>query len=215
MFLAAGAALLLIGGYQQIRGNTSADDGRSQTSTGPSSGSNSSAARPTETGSARPSNGSKPPEVKSAGPLRPGDPARVSVPSLGVTARVLRIRASNRALIPPSNPRMLGWWSDGARPGAAKGAAVITGHTVHDGGGAFDHLGELAVGDTVTVTTTRNRTLRYRVASVTVYRKKTLARQAARVFSQSGPGRLVLVTCEDWDGTGYLSNSVVIAKPAR
>ena len=139
---------------------------------------------------------------------------RVSVPSLGVSAPVLRIRARDRALIPPSNPRLVGWWSDGARPGAAKGSAVITGHTVHDGGGAFDHLGKLTTGDAITVTTTRQRTLRYVVTSVTTYRKKALAGQATRVFSQSGPGRLVLVTCEDWDGTAYLSNAVVIAKPA-
>jgi hypothetical protein len=33
------------------------------------------------------------------------------------------------------------------------------------------------------------------------------------VFAQDVPGRLVLVTCEDWDGSGYLSNAVVIATP--
>jgi hypothetical protein len=40
-----------------------------------------------------------------------------------------------------------------------------------------------------------------------------LAKQAAQIFDQSVPGRLVLVTCEDWNGTTYLSNAVVIAKP--
>jgi LPXTG-site transpeptidase (sortase) family protein len=108
---------------------------------------------------------------------------------------------------------MVGWWSDGARPGAAKGSAVITGHTVHDGGGAFDDLGQLTTGDAVMVTTGRG-TIDYVVSSVTTYRKKALAKQAARVFDQSVPGRLVLVTCEDWDGTAYLSNAVVIATPA-
>jgi LPXTG-site transpeptidase (sortase) family protein len=125
---------------------------------------------------------------------------------------VLGIRARGGVLIPPSNPRLVGWWSDGARPGAAKGSAVITGHTVHDGGGAFDDLDQLTAGDTVTVTTERG-TIEYVVSSVTMYRKKALAEQAARVFDQSVPGRLVLVTCEDWDGTAYLSNAVVIANP--
>lgn len=216
MALAAGAVLLLIGGYQQLRSSSPAADGRQQTTAGPSSVSGS-VTPPASAGPAHPSpkptKPAPPPEVRSAGPLRPGDPVRVSVPSLGISARVLRIRARDRALIPPSNPRVLGWWSDGARPGAATGAAVITGHTVHDGGGAFDHLGELTAGDAITVTATGQRTLRYVVASVTVYRKKALAKQAARVFNQSGPGRLVLVTCEDWDGTAYLSNAVVIAKP--
>jgi LPXTG-site transpeptidase (sortase) family protein len=136
----------------------------------------------------------------------------VSVPSLGVSARVLGIRASGGALVPPSNPRLVGWWSDGARPGAAKGSAVITGHTVHDGGGAFDDLDQLTAGDAVMVTTERG-TIDYVVSSVTVYRKRALAKQAAQVFDQTVSGRLVLVTCEDWDGTAYLSNAVVIANP--
>jgi LPXTG-site transpeptidase (sortase) family protein len=134
------------------------------------------------------------------------------VPSLGVSARVLSIRARGGTLVPPSNPLLVGWWSDGARPGAAKGSAIITGHTVHTGGGAFDDLDRLATGDTVSVTTGRGA-ISYVVSSVTVYRKKTLAKQAARLFDQSVPGRLVLVTCEDWDGTAYLSNAVVIAVP--
>jgi len=139
---------------------------------------------------------------------------RVSVPSLGISARVLGIRARGGSLIPPSNPRLVGWWSDGAQPGAAKGSAIITGHTVHDGGGAFDDLGRLRAGDAVKVTTGRG-TITYVVASVTTYRKKALAKQAARVFDQSIPGRLVLVTCEDWDGTAFLSNAVVIANPKK
>ncbi|MFC0626009.1 class F sortase [Kribbella deserti] len=215
--LAAGAVLLLIGGYQQLRSNTSAADGRQQTSAGPSSVPRTSPAKSTSADPARPSpkptRPTPPAEIRNTGPLKPGDPVRVAVPSLGVSANVLRIRARDRALIPPSNPRLIGWWSDGARPGAATGAAVITGHTVHDGGGAFDQLDEVTVGDAITVTTTGQRTVRYVVASVTIYRKKALAKQAARVFNQSGPGRLVLVTCEDWDGTAYLSNVVVIAKP--
>jgi LPXTG-site transpeptidase (sortase) family protein len=115
-------------------------------------------------------------------------------------------------LIPPSNPRLVGWWSDGARPGATKGSAIITGHTVHTGGGAFDNLDRLRAGDSVKVATAK-RTISYAVVAVTTYRKRALAKQAAQIFDQSVPGRLVLVTCEDWNGTTYLSNAVVIAKP--
>jgi LPXTG-site transpeptidase (sortase) family protein len=129
-----------------------------------------------------------------------------------VSARVLGIRASGGQLIPPSNPRLVGWWSDGARPGAAKGSAIITGHTVHTGGGAFDNLDRLRAGDSVKVTTAKG-TISYAVVAVTTYRKRALAKQAAQIFDQSVPGRLVLVTCEDWNGTTYLSNAVVIAKP--
>jgi LPXTG-site transpeptidase (sortase) family protein len=82
------------------------------------------------------------------------------------------------------------------------------------GGGAFDDLDRLRPGNRLRVGT-RAGVIDYEVTRVTIYRKSTLAQHAARVFSQSVRGRLVLVTCEDWDGTTYLSNAVVFAKPAR
>lgn len=89
---------------------------------------------------------------------------------------------------------------------------MITGHTVHDGGGAFDNLDELAPGSVIVVSTVRG-SVRYRVATVTTYRKATLAKRAAQLFDQGVGGRLVLVTCEDWNGEVYLSNVVVVAQP--
>ena len=53
------------------------------------------------------------------------------------------------------------------------------------------------------------------VESVEVYRKGTLAGRAAELFSQEVEGRLVLLTCEEWDGTRYLSNVVVTAVPVE
>jgi LPXTG-site transpeptidase (sortase) family protein len=67
-------------------------------------------------------------------------------------------------------------------------------------------------GDEVRVRTEKG-VIDYRVTQVRIYRKATLARDAQEVFSQTGPGRLVLVTCEDWDGSKYLSNVVVYADP--
>ena len=67
-------------------------------------------------------------------------------------------------------------------------------------------------GRTSSVTTSRGA-LRYQVTSVTTYRKQTLAGHAARFFDQGVPGRLVLITCEDWNGKVYLSNVVVIGPP--
>ena len=110
------------------------------------------------------------------------------------------IRTEDGALTPPSDPQQVGWWSDGARPGAAEGAAVVTGHTVHTGGGAFDDLDTLAPGDRVLVRSASDD-LAYRVASVEVLSRDELARRSADVFGRTGPPRLVLITCEDWDGT--------------
>jgi LPXTG-site transpeptidase (sortase) family protein len=112
--------------------------------------------------------------------------------------------------VPPSDPHLLGWWADGAKPGAVKGTAVVTGHSVHTGGGVLDDLETVRAGDEVTVRTDREN-LRYVVQRAHIYGKGALEELAAHVFNQDVPGRLVLVTCEDWNGERYLSNIVVTA----
>ena len=141
----------------------------------------------------------------------PGAPRKVLIPALGVAAQVVPIKAPNDTLVPPADPQQLGWWADGARPGAERGSALVTGHTVHTGGGALDDLEQLTPGQRVVVRTDRGR-VAYEVDRVRVYSKGRIARDAERLFSQDVPGRLVLITCEDWDGSRYLSNVVVIAE---
>jgi LPXTG-site transpeptidase (sortase) family protein len=145
---------------------------------------------------------------------RPGAPVRVRIPGLGVNAPVVPIGTRDDTLVPPGDPSRLGWWSEGARPGAKVGSALVTGHTVHTGGGALDDLETLRPGDRVVVRTREGR-IPYAVARVEVFSKGTVADHAERLFSQEVPGRLVLVTCEDWDGSRYLSNVVVLARPVR
>ncbi len=140
-----------------------------------------------------------------------GQPTRLVVPKLAIDAPVIDISVVNRTLTPPSDPQTLGWWSEGAAPGALRGGALITGHTVSSGGGAFDDLETLKPGDRVRVRTPEG-VIPYTVSGVTIYRKATLARDAERVFSQTGPGRLVLITCEDWNGRIYESNAIVFAE---
>jgi LPXTG-site transpeptidase (sortase) family protein len=142
----------------------------------------------------------------------PGAPRRMRIPALGVNVPVVPVHAPGGTLVPPSDPQELGWWADGAEPGAKRGSALVAGHTVHDGGGALDHLGTLAPGSGIVVTTARG-TIRYRVTQVRDYRKGTLADDAPRLFSQRVAGRLVVVTCTDWNGVTYLSNTVVTAVP--
>lgn len=143
----------------------------------------------------------------------PGAPRRVVIPRLQVDTAVVPIKAPNDTLIPPADPLRLGWWAGGARPGAATGSALVTGHTVHTGGGALDELETLERGDRVLVRTDHRR-IRYRVSDVEIFSKGAVARHAERLFDQDVPGRLVLITCEEWDGTRYLSNVVVTAIPS-
>ena len=139
-------------------------------------------------------------------------PLRLRVPALGIEARVLPVPVTDGTLVPPADPQELGWWRDGAGIGAIRGAALITGHTVHTGGGAMDHLADLEVGAEVTVETRAGETA-YRVVSVTYYPKQTLADHAVEVFAQTGPHRLVLITCDQWNGSAYDGNTVAVAQP--
>ena len=141
-------------------------------------------------------------------------PANVTVPALGIAAPVVPVAAVDGVLTPPSEPDLLGWWKDGALTGDARGSALVTGHTVHTGGGALDDLEHLAPGDTVLVDGEGTR-VHYRVVSVRVLSKEQLAAAATELFDQEGRPRLVLVTCEDWNGAGYDSNVVVTAVPDR
>jgi len=145
-------------------------------------------------------------------PRRPGDPLRLVIPDLDVDARILPILAPGGVLTPPADPGLIGWWADGARPGAGRGSALVTGHTVSTGGGVLDDLEELEDGDTIRVRSSRKQTT-YAVEDVEILAKGDLADRAEQLFSQAVPGRLVVVTCEDWTGQEYLSNVVVTATP--
>jgi LPXTG-site transpeptidase (sortase) family protein len=139
---------------------------------------------------------------------------RVRIPRIGVDAPVVPIKSNeDRVLNPPRDPSVVGWWSDGAAPGEPRGSAVLVGHTIrNNGGGVFDHVRDLSRGDAIEVEGW-DPTLTYRVKSIDVLSKAELARNAEEIFARSGAGRLVIITCEDWDGNAWRSNIVTIAAP--
>jgi LPXTG-site transpeptidase (sortase) family protein len=164
-----------------------------------------------------------PPVEQSEVPLDPADsqaeaisgPYTLRIPRIGVDAPVVAIQSNeDRVLLPPRDPGIAGWWSDGAAPGEPEGSAVLVGHTVrNNGGGIFDDVGTLRRGDTIEVVGS-NSALTYRVQSVDVLSKDEVARDAEQIFTQSGPGQLVVITCDDWDGTAWQSNIITVAVPA-
>jgi LPXTG-site transpeptidase (sortase) family protein len=131
-----------------------------------------------------------------------------------VDAPVVPIQSNeDRVLNPPRDPSVVGWWSDGAAPGETRGSAVLVGHTVRNkGGGVFDNVGDLGRGDAIQVKRSGS-TYGYRVKSIDVLSKAALARNAEEIFAQTGAGRLVIITCDDWDGGAWRSNIVTIATP--
>ncbi|WP_310964363.1 class F sortase [Nocardioides terrisoli] len=144
---------------------------------------------------------------------RPAAPVRLLVPSLHIDAPIVPIEVTGDTLDPPSNPREVGWWRGSAKPGSFTGQTVITGHTVHTGGGQMDHLGSIKQGGIIKIVTPLD-TMWYRETSVVVYSKEQLSRHAQDLFSQKRKhNRLVLITCTGWTGVEYTSNVIVFAKP--
>ena len=144
--------------------------------------------------------------------LDPADPVLLLVPSVGIEAPVVPIALSEDLVLdPPRDVEAVGWWNRSAQPGSDTGSTVIAGHSVHTGGGALDPLREASRGAVVDVRTAAG-TMRYLVTRKVVYDKDELAVNAVSVFGQEGgEGRLVLVSCTDWDGSAYASNVVVYA----
>ena len=111
----------------------------------------------------------------------------------------------------PENIKRVGWWRDGAEPGAANGTVLLGGHvdSAKDGAGAFYALKSARSGDVVQLDARR-----YRVTSVRRVKKDALP---ASIYTRGGPARLVLVTCGgpfDNKAGHYRDNIIVTAVPA-
>lgn len=144
---------------------------------------------------------------------RPAAPEQLLVRSLGIKAPILPIDVVDNVLTPPSDPQTVGWWELSARPGAKHGNTVVTGHTVHTGGGQMDRLGQVRRGALVQIRT-RAGMMNYEATKVFVYTKTQLAEHAVELFTQERKhNRLVLITCTGWTGSDYTSNVIVFARP--
>jgi len=122
-----------------------------------------------------------------------------------------------RLVVIPEDVRRAGWYEPGVEPGADAGSAVLVGH-VDDrtqGLGTFAVLRELSAGDEVTVRTASGAQLRYDVLSLEQFDKQEVPMD--RLFTRSGPHRLVLISCAgSFDpSTGSYSDNVVVTAVPR
>ncbi|HJQ43389.1 MAG TPA: sortase [Jatrophihabitantaceae bacterium] len=147
-------------------------------------------------------------------------PNRVEIPRLHAIAPVVRVaNTADRLLEVPLDPKVVGWWQNGAKPGAKTGTAILDGHINYAGvQGTLAKIGTLNPGDDVIVygiTAGKHRTMHFKVTGVRIYRKTALP--YAEIFDQKSIGRLALVTCggEFDSSTGnYEENIVAFAVPA-
>jgi hypothetical protein len=146
-------------------------------------------------------------------------PNRVEIPKLDEQAPIVKVGTTpDNELDVPIDPRVVGWWSPGAKPGAKKGTAVFAGHINYSGvTGALAEIGTLDPGDTVFVYGKHHgqqTKIKYTVTGVRTYHKTHLPYQ--QIFDQNVPGRLALVTCGgpfDASTGNYLDNIVAYAVP--
>lgn len=138
----------------------------------------------------------------------------VRLPDGGV-ARLVRQDVQNGVLPVPAQLTQAAWW--GADLQAERGASVFAGH-VNWGGriGPFAELWTARIGQEVTVTDFDGKTTVYRISQLFSLDKDELPQRAPDLFAQTGPHRIVLVTCGgEWVGgaQGYAENRVVLADP--
>ena len=144
-------------------------------------------------------------------------PTSLQIPSLGIDAPVssIGIDLATGDLGVSPDIHKLGWWRDGAAPGARSGAVLIAGHvdSATAGAGALFPLKNARPGALVQVTMSNGQTRSYRVLSVHLYLKRDLPLD---VYSQTGPPRLVIVTCGgpfDTATRHYDDNVILTAVP--
>ena len=130
---------------------------------------------------------------------------RLSIAAIGVDAGILPVgvtRAGSLAI--GGSVRDVYRWRDGVRPGQP-GSAVLAGHTWSKGDGVFDRLGALRPGHRVRVGSARFEVTRVRRVT------RMSPEAVARLFSDRGRPRLVLITCGDRDDlTGVYRTRIIV-----
>jgi hypothetical protein len=149
--------------------------------------------------------------------LGPGqEPVRLTLAQQHIDAPVVPVGVlPGGGLEVPDDPAVLGWWRDGARPGAGRGTVVIDGHvdTRRQGPGALYRLRDMPLGALVELTGAAGAQ-RYVVRAVHSYPKAALPPD---LFDRTGRPRLILISCGgsfDNATRQYADNIVVYAVPA-
>jgi sortase A len=136
--------------------------------------------------------------VNTAQAAAPFAPARLTIPSIGVDARVEQVGKKAGSMATPKDYNDVAWYEYGGRPGGP-GNAVFAGHVNNalTTAGVFMHLEKLSIGDYVTVADTEGKTLVYKVKAIDQY--KVDEAPAASIFAATGPSQLILITCDgEW-----------------
>ncbi|MBF4462745.1 MULTISPECIES: class F sortase [unclassified Rathayibacter] len=159
--------------------------------------------------------------VASEAPPVAGQPEALRIPSVGLDATVRTLSVDPGSVVDPPGPDDAYWLSDyGVAGPAATNTVYLAGHSYRRGGAVFNPLldppherSAVATGDAIEVQTPE-AVYRYTVTDVQRYDKATVGSEDE--LWRRVPGRLVLVTCFQYDdGQASTQNLVVYASLDR
>lgn len=142
-------------------------------------------------------------------------PEQISLPDIGVDgAEIIPVGLEDNGELEVPGADTVGWYQFGVGVGGGQGSAVLAAHIAFNGrNGVFVELAESSAGDQVVVSR-GGIDIRYEIESVAQYGKFDLP--VDDLFDESGPERLVLITCGGSFNPSlrsYDDNIVVIATP--
>ncbi|KJC63589.1 hypothetical protein TZ00_13725 [Agreia bicolorata] len=148
----------------------------------------------------------------------PGQPLRIQIQAVGLDADVRAMGVPESRELDPPGPYRAYWISDyGVAGPASTNTTYLAGHTYRDGSAVFNPLldvpqsaGAVSPGESIVITTPEGD-VSYTIESTELY-DKTSVEQQTKLWEQV-PGRLVVVTCFQYNGgTSSSQNFVVYAQ---
>ncbi|MFJ6697918.1 class F sortase [Streptomyces sp. NPDC091272] len=144
-------------------------------------------------------------------------PRRLDIPSLGISAPVApRGLDAHGAVDPPpyEQPKVVGWYRDGARPGA-RGVTLLVGHVdTRSKPAVFYGLSSARPGERVKITGADGSVTEFTVDDVQVFSRDKFDAKKAYGPRKDGRAELRLITCGgtyDHAARSYTANVVVSA----
>ena len=120
-------------------------------------------------------------------------PVKVSIPAVGLSARVVPVGLTGNGQVQMPDPSVAGWYRLGPAPGAV-GPAVLVGHVdTLQGPGVFYRLTAVHPGDQVVVVRADGSRARFVISGVTVMKKTAFPTSA--VFGPTRADTIRLITC--------------------
>src|SRR3954469_6635226 len=135
---------------------------------------------------------------------------KVSIPAVGLSARVVPVGLTNTGHIDMPHPSVVGWYRPGLPADAASRPAVLIGHVDSQHGPAvFYRLSGVRPGETVNVLRADGSRSRFVISKVTVVSKVNFPTQA--VFGPTRRAVIRLITCTGpFDADSGYADSLIV-----